>query len=242
MADDREAIELAPLDALIDILPKIELAKQRARLGNALEKATATVQRLARYPEVLTDLGTLASASGSGLESSRSDIEQTLAVIIKMAKVLASQPTIEDLDNVNQVGLTQLPLQMEKIEERIETAWRKTVREAFGGQAALGEVLTNIPGLEALGRELTGLAAWADKLDDKTKPAAWRVAERDSLVAQASALNDRLLGAGIAPPIAAFLVAVAAGPVRLSDLTDDIYAWIRDHDALALFTVSARRT
>ncbi|WP_189557131.1 hypothetical protein, partial [Mesorhizobium sp. M4B.F.Ca.ET.089.01.1.1] len=143
-------------------------------------------------------------------------------------------------DNVNQVGLTQLPLQIDKIETSIESAWRKTVRDALGGQAALGEILTSIPGVESLGRELTKLAQRAASLEDHSRAAAARVAERNKLVAEASELADRLLNAGVAPPIATFLVAVAAGPVRLSDLTDDILAWIKDHNALALFTVSAR--
>lgn len=240
MANDSHASEITPLEALVNILPKIEAAKQRARLGNALDKATAAVERLSYCPDLLSDLGILASASGSGLEAWRSEIEQTLADITRTSKLLAGHPSVEDLDYVNQIGLTQLPLQVEKIEERIENAWRRTVQQALGGQGALGEVLTNIPGVEDLGRELTGLAAQAKRLEDRTKPAAWRVAERTKLTEQASDLADQLLGAGIAPPVAEFLVAVAAGPVRLSNLTDDIYTWIKEHNALALFTVSAR--
>jgi hypothetical protein len=156
-----------------------------------------------------------------------------------MSRILAGEPTIEQLDAINQFGLTRLPFEMEKIERGIEGVWRKTVQDALGGQAALGEVLTNIPGVEALGSDLLKLAARAKQLEDKNRAPADRVKERDTLVVEASALNDRLLAVGVAPPIAAFLVAVAARPVRLSDLTDEILGWIRDHDALSLFTVSA---
>lgn len=230
---------LAPLDELIELLPKIDKAKERARLGTALQKATASVERLDGYPALLEGLVTLVKAADADFEAVRSEIGASLAEIVKMSRILAGEPTIEQLDAINQFGLTRLPFEMEKIERGIEGVWRKTVQDALGGQAALGEVLTNIPGVEALGSDLLKLAARAKQLEDKNRAPADRVRERDTLVVEASALNDRLLAVGVAPPIAAFLVAVAARPVRLSDLTDEILGWIRDRDALSLFAVSA---
>ena len=54
-------------------------------------------------------------------------------------------------------------------------------------------------------------------------------------------MANRLLEAGVAPSIATFLVAVAAKPFSFPDLTEEIFAWIREHRALALFYVPARR-
>jgi hypothetical protein len=238
--DEAAEITLAPLDALIDLLPKIEKAKERQRLGSALQKATAAAARYDLYPGLLTDLTMLVDASDGDFEEIRSDIGSTMVEIIKMGRVLAGEPTIEQLDAINQVDLTRLPLEIKRIEDRIEGVWRRTVQDALGGQAALGEVLTNISGVDALGHELLKLASRAQKLEDRGCQAADRVTERNLLLTEASALNDRLLAVGVAPPIADFLVSVAAKPVRLSDLTDEILGWIRDHDALALFTVSAR--
>ncbi|GAM02932.1 hypothetical protein [Sphingomonas parapaucimobilis] len=237
--DDAPDTTLAPLDELIELLPKIDKAKERARLGTALQKATASAERLDGCPALLEGLATLVEAADADFEAVRSEIGASLGEIVKMSRILAGEPTIDQLDAINQIGLTRLPFEMEKIERGIEGVWRKAAQDALGGQAALGEVLTNIPGVEALGSDLLKLAARAKKLEDPSRPPADRVKERDSLVVEASALNDRLLAVGVAPPIAAFLVAVAARPVRLSDLTDEILGWIRDHDALALFTVSA---
>ncbi|WP_400766991.1 hypothetical protein [Methylosinus sporium] len=237
--DEAAEIALAPLDELIELLPKIHKAKERARLGTALQKATASAERFDGFPALIEGLVTLVEATDADFEAVRSEIGASLSEILKVSRILSGEPTIDQLDAINQVGLTRLPFEMEKIANRIEGVWRTSVQDALGGQAALGEVLTNIPGVEALGRELLKLAARAKKLDDTSRAAADRVKERDALVAEASALNDRLLAVGVAPPIATFLVAVAARPVRLSDLTDEILGWIRDHDALALFTVSA---
>lgn len=230
---------LAPLDDLIELLPKIDKAKERARLGTALQKATASAERMDDFPAMLEGFATLVEAADADFKAVRSEIGASLSEIVKMSRILAGEPTIEQLDAINQISLARLPFEMEKIERVIEGVWRRAAHDALGGQAALGEVLTNIPGLEALGSDLLKLAARAKKLEDSSRPPADRVKERDTLVVEASRLNDRLLAVGIAPPIAAFLVAVAARPVRLSDLTDEILAWIRDHNALALFTVSA---
>ncbi|ANM09213.1 MULTISPECIES: hypothetical protein [unclassified Rhizobium] len=232
--------DLAPLDELIELLPKIETAKERARLGTALQKATASAERFDHIPALIEGLATLVEAADADFEAVRSEIGTSLSEIVKMSRILSGEPTIDQLDTINQIGLTRLPFEVEKIGNYVEGVWRKAVQDALGGQAALGEVLTNIPGVDALGRELLKLAARAKKLEDASRPAVDRVNERNTLVAEASALNERLLAVGVAPPIANFLVAVAARPVRLSDLTDEILGWIRDHEALALFTVSAR--
>jgi hypothetical protein len=230
---------LAPLDDLLELIPKIEKAKERARLGTALQKATASAERFDRLPTLLEGLAILVDAADADFDTVRSDIGASLSEIAKMGRILSGEPTIEQLDLINQIGLNQLELKIEKIESQVEAVWRKSTQDVLGGQAALGEVLTNIPGVEALGRDLLKLAARAKTLEDSARLAADRVKERDALVMAASALNDRLLDVGVAPPIAAFLVAVAAGPVRLSDFTDEIFVWIRNHDALALFSVSA---
>jgi hypothetical protein len=236
--DGSAEIALAPLDELIELLPKIQKAKERARLGTALQKATASAERFNHFPALLEGLMTLVEATDAEFEAVRSEIGSSLTEIVRMSRILSGEPTIDQLDTINQFGLTRLPFDMKEIENCVEGMWRKAVQDALGGQAALGEVLTNIPGVEALGRDLLKLAARAKRLEDASRPAADRVKERDALVAEASALNDRLLAFGVAPPIANFLVAVAARPVRLSDLSDEILGWIRDHDALALFTVS----
>lgn len=230
---------LAPLEELIELLPKIEQAKERARLGTALEKATASAERFDHFPALIESLSILVEAANADFEAVRSEIGASLNEIVRMGRTLAGEPTIDQLDEINQIGLTRLPLQVEKIQSCVEAVWRRAVQDALGGQAALGEVLTNIPGVESLGRDLLKVAARARKLEDASRPTIDRVKERDDLAKEALALNDRLLAVGVAPPIAAFLVAVAAQPVRLSDVSDEILGWIRDHDALALFSVSA---
>jgi hypothetical protein len=231
---------LAPLDDLIEILPQIEPAKQRARLGGALQRATATVKQLSRLPDQVTSLAIILAECRSELPD-RTEIERTLSVIVSMARVMAGQPTIEELDNLNQTSLNQLPLHFERVEDKVEAAWRTAVREALGNQGALGAVLTNIPGFQELGRDLTALSERADSLGDKAKSAVWRVAERNRLTTELSAIAGKLEGVGIASNVAKFLVAVAARPVPLSELTDDIYAWIKENNALPLFNVSAGR-
>lgn len=239
MSEDADPQELAPLDALIEILPKIEKAKERARLGTALQKATAAAEQYASVPERLNGLSKLLGAIALDKEDLRAELSLTLNTIAKMGRVLGGEPTIEQLDGINQAGMAQLPLHIDKVATRVEEVWRRDVQQNLGGQAALGEVLSAIPGVEALGSDLSKLATRTRALEDAKTPAEQRIVERDALLVEASALANRLLEAGIAPPIAEFLVAVAANPVRLSDLSEEIFAWIREHDALALFSVSA---
>lgn len=239
MSDTTDSQDLAPLEELINLLPKIEQAKEQARLGTALQKATASAELYNHFPDRLNGLSALLGAIDFEKEELRGELGLTLATIAKVGLTLGGDPTIEQLDAINQAGMVQLPLQIEKIEGRVELLWCRAVHADLGGQAALGEVLSAIPGVEALGRDLQALAARTRALDDAKIAAGQRIAERDALREEASALQERLLEAGIAAPIADFLVSVAANPVRLSDLTDEIYEWIRSHDALSLFSVSA---
>jgi hypothetical protein len=240
-ADSIDEATLAPLDELIAILPQIEPAKERAELGDVLQKATRAAERYAEIPERLENLSTLLDAIIANKQQLRLDLGQDLNDVIRMAHILAGEPSKEDLINVNQDAMPKLELRIQNIERQVEGLWRDCVELALGGQAALGLVLSAIPGVKSMGREVTSLAARVASLTDATRPAHDRVTERDELVTKASAMADRLLQAGVAPPIAAFLVAVAANPVQLSDLTEEIFAWIREHEALALFSVSTRR-
>src|SRR3546814_15584161 len=78
-----DSADLAPLDDLIALLPKIEKAKERARLGTALQKATATVERLDRLPALMRDLLILVEAADADFEEARSEIGYALSAIIK---------------------------------------------------------------------------------------------------------------------------------------------------------------
>lgn len=239
MSDAVDIQDLAPLAELIDLLPKIGRAKERARLGSALQKATASADLYDSFPDRLNDLATLLSAIDLDKEELRGELVPTLATIMKMGRTLGGEPTIDQLDAINQAEIALLPFQIDKIEARIEVLWRRAVHADLGGQAALGEVLSAIPGVDALGHDLKALALRTRALDDAKIASLQRIAERDALRKEASALQERLLEAGIAAPIADFLVLVAASPVRLSDLTDEIFEWIRSHGALSLFSVSA---
>lgn len=242
MADGSNEATLAPIDDLIAILPKIEEAKERARLGSALQKATFASEEHSGVPSHLDNLSALLSATALDKDDLRAKLEPTLVSIINMGRVLSGDLTIEQLDEINQSGMTLLPSNVEKIERYIEELWKDSIQQGLGGQAALGGVLSAIPGLEALGRKLSDFAARTRSLENDHTPAKDRVAERDALLLEASALSDRLEEAGIESLIAEFLVAVAQNPVLLSDLTEEILAWIREHNALTLFSVSARGT
>ena len=242
MTDDTKDTMLAPLDELIAILPKIEQAKERARLGTALQKATISAEQFKWVPSRLEGLSTLLEGIATHKGELRTDIEPALNAIINLARLLTGEASIEVLDDINQRGMARLPLHIDKVEDRIEALWKQSIQQDLGGQAALGKILSAIPGVESLGQDLANLAARTRALEDSKIPANDRVAERNTLMTEASALADRLLKAGIAPPIAEFLVAVTTGPVRLSNLTEDIFAWIRDHEALEQFSVSVQGT
>lgn len=231
---------LAPIDDLLALVPAIKAAKDRQRLGNALMKATATATRLADVPTQLEGLAVLLEALETDKTVLKNEISATLGVMAGMARRLAGELSSEDLENINGQGLVQLPLQVEKVERQIELVWRSEINRTLGGQAALGLVLSAISGVQALGKEITGLAARADKLSDSSIAAAKRVAERDALLKEGDALEQKIRSAGIEPAIAKFLVQAATGTVRLSQLDDATFAWIRDNGADDLFQISAR--
>src|SRR3546814_18941058 len=95
----------------------------------------------------MRDLLILVEAADADFEEARSEIGYALSEIIKMGRVLGGEPSIDDLDAINQGGLASLQLEVEKIENRIESVWQKSVQDDLGGQAALGEIG------RALGRE-----------------------------------------------------------------------------------------
>src|SRR3546814_11674305 len=87
----------------------------------------------------MRDLLILVEAADADFEEARSEIGYALSEIIKMGRVLGGEPSIDDLDAINQGGLARLPLEVEKIENRIESVWKRSVQDDLGGQAALGE-------------------------------------------------------------------------------------------------------
>lgn len=238
-ADDG-VTELAPLDDLIGLLPQIAGARERARLGTALQKATASAAELDYCPDLLADLALLAAASSRDLAPLRASIGPQLASVLELGRKLSGELTTESLSAAAQTDLPRLEFAVERIRDCVEGLWREATEADLGGQAALGEVLTGIATTETLGRDLVRLGVRVKRLVDRNTPAADRIVERDKLIAQASALDARLHETGVAPPIAHFLLTVAVRPARLSELTDEILAWIRDHDALDRFVVSTR--
>ena len=231
---------LAPLDELLDALPEILKAKERERLGGALQKATNSAERYNSLPDEFENLIALLDAITFDKAKLLTNVANALNAVRRTARILAGQPSFDDLTNINQHAMPQLPLHVDNIKRQIEDLWRASIEQALGGQAALGQVLEAIAGVESLGRDVTRLASQVGSLTDVTRQARDRVSERDVLVKKASAMDADLLSAGIAPPIADFLVAVAANPVQLSKLSEEILTWLREHDALALFAVSIR--
>ena len=68
MADGIDEVTLAPLDELIAILPEIQKAKDRDRLGDALQKQPMQPRKASWIPEQLEDLNTLLDVIGADKE------------------------------------------------------------------------------------------------------------------------------------------------------------------------------
>ena len=240
-AESIDEARLAPLEELFALMPQIQPAKERADLGEALRKVTSAAEQFDAIPEKLGNLATLLDVIADHSERLREDIGDELHYVIQMAKLLAGSPSKEDLVKLHQDFLSTLGYRIQTIERPIEARWRDFIERTLGGRRALGEVLSTIPNLQELGRDLMRFAVRVESLKLAKGPPRERAAERDELVAEVSALANRLLTAGVAPPIAQFLVAVAANPVQLSDLTEEVFDWIRTHAALTRFVVSTRK-
>lgn len=239
MSENADVLDLAPLDELIALVPKLDLANERRRLGTALQKATANAETWKDLPERLEAWADLAQAGGASAEDFEA-IAPALASIFAMARALGSGLTVEQLDQLNQVAFNQLSFQVDKIEQVVEAVWRRSVEDAIGGQRGLGLVLERIPDVQSLGRELSDLARRGDLLTDRARPAAWRIAERERLAAARAELTGKLEAAGIASEMVTFLLAIADGPVRLGDVSDAVLAWLRAHTAFDMFDLTVR--
>jgi hypothetical protein len=238
MTRDSDSEKLAPLTELQLILSRIERAKQNNLLGSALFKTTTFANDYRWVPVRLRELSTLLEANTENGEDLCVKLSSTLDAVNKLGENLSGEITIVQLDEANQHQMPQLPLQIEKIVQEIEDSWKRLIQKELGGQAALGEILTSIPGMQNLGDELIKLADRTRLLEVNSKSSDERVTEFRTLVGEASLLNQRLLKAGIKEHIAEKLVKVVANPVPLDEITEEFLQWIRDHDALSLFYVS----
>mgnify|MGYP001810379664 CR=1 FL=1 len=255
MVDDAEEgeIALAPLDGLIGSLGELNEAVERSRLGAALENATAYANACVACPSAIKDYTLLVETAVEKRDALRAEFLEKLSKIADMGKTLAGNPTVQELEELNQttLGYLQRDVQTlvafaehealpygETLVARVESAWVDSVQATFGGQGALGGVLAGISGTEEIGKALVNVADRSKALANKSRSAEERVALRAALLEEVDALGVSLKGAGVDSKIADFLVSVAARPMRLSDVSVETLTWIREHNALDKFEIS----
>lgn len=127
-----------------------------------------------------------------------------------------------------------------RLETTLHKAWKKRLDVMFGPHAALGDVLRRFERTRDLGRRMFETAGAARGLASAWPPNAKTRRTLAQYCGDRETQNAELASAGAAHGVARFLLAVTSGEATLTDLTTEVWEWLREQRALDLFQLSLR--
>jgi len=224
-----------PLEQLEQALGQIPAAKQRRHFGKALTEACDAVDPVDQWAPGLAELVPVLKACD--LDDVRGEMERALDELQRIAKSLSQCATVEDFEHVR-VLVARAPGECRQIAAAMERAWERRVRGEFKSIGALGRVLSKIEATHTLGESLLSLWQSAESLTRGIQNPTASVQELQTLLDQRQEVRGRFRTAGIGEQVAAFLEAIADGPVPVSHLTDEVREWLAKVEAEEAFKVS----
>lgn len=229
-----------PLAELERLLPEVPAAKEARALGTALSKASEQAAAIDGRLDRLETAAVLVPLCSGHLAEEREGMDKALDELEEIAARLSAAASREDLEEL-QFGLRTVPKDLAAIEQGVDRAWRRLVRGLFEGPAAAGAILSRIPATSSVGTALVQIGQSAKRIEGSP----WDEASRTDLASLIERKTEVIQGwadGGAGDAITSFLRDVTSGVLPLSRLTPEIYSWLKDNQALDLFTVSLARS
>ncbi len=225
------------LERLESLLDLIQEAKDRHRLGDALEAALRAVNDAEGAVSRLEQLAEFTALAGRHLDSSDWAQCHHLLISVKDTGLHLCQasdaPTLRDAA----IKTSQLAGQISQVDGFVRRGWKAKIAYAFGPTTRLGGVLREIAETRQLGSEMQALMHRAEQLGASADDAERSTGEFTALAAERDRAKDRLVELGAGANVVDFLLAVADQSATLANVTAEVRGWLEDRNALERFKV-----
>jgi hypothetical protein len=225
-----------PLERLEQRLPHIPAAKQRQRLGSALDATLKAAQDHEGEAGRLEELGQFAALLRDRFDSpTREELAKALRALAAIGHAAAMASEEEALRQAREGIERDLPRRMDAVEHHFTHAWQGLIESEFSSLGALGGVLKQIPETRQIGEDMVTHRERARALAQRLSPQ--RQAPFQALSTERDLLEARLQGLGVGLEVKSFLLAAAKGQATLATLSPATWAWLEEHQALSAFRV-----
>lgn len=225
------------LELLEELAPRIDSAKKSLAFGAAADRARVPVEQAPRHALLLARLVQCAhDLDGLSDVVLRQRLSTAITKAESVGESLEHAETAADLEaaaaDYSVVGNALM-----QVIERLRNHWSQLVAQDFGDLAAVGHLLSKIPGAEAIGRDLVEISAAAQTLAD-SDPSADKLAEAaPALRLRRAQTLDAMQAFTGEPEVDAFLEAVTRQEASLDMVTPKVMAWLTYKGALSAFRV-----
>lgn len=232
-----EDIDFDPLDRLESLLDRIQEAKDRHRLGDALVAAVRAVNVAEPAVARLEHLAGFAPLVADFLEPSDSDqCRRLLGAVRDVGQFLsqaADHATLQDAV----IKLSQLQGQITQADGVFLRGWKTKVDQTFFPTGRLGSVLREIPETQQLGLEMETLFHAAETLAQSIDDPKRCADQFSELTSRREIAKGNLARLGAGEAVVNFLSAVAERTASLTNVTAEVRDWLGARNALERFRV-----
>lgn len=226
-----------PLGRLESLSGQIQGAKDRHRLGDALDAAVQAVDGAESAIERLEELVGFTRLIRGFLD--QSDREQCF-VLLNRVRTLGQHlfqvfdtATLQD----GKAGISQLATQVEQFDRIINRGWKTKINNAFAATGQLGGVLREISETRQLGLEMEEIVLHADQLEAGLVDAEESGTRFEELAIKRDRSREKLTNLGAGKEVVDFLSAVANQSATLVAVTTQVRTWLDERNALGRFKV-----
>lgn len=229
------------LDELERLLPELEPALERRRLGESLGRVVDALRESDPYIRRLKAILEIAHETDFSAEPRHAE---TLRELIETAKSAAEEMlkanTVDDLKVVQDEYKEFAKVMANADVHAIRPHWAGIVARDFKPLGAIGRLLERIDGVSDLGHRLVECSR---KADESVRSKASAEALRDSIRRlreerlELEAERDSLTNE---PEVDAFLNALAEGRATLRIVTEKVRVWLDQNGALDSFSILPR--
>jgi len=232
-----EAVDVDSMERLESLSSRIQEAKDRHRLGDALDAAIRAVNAAESSISRLEQLVGFTALVGDFLEAL--DLEQCHRLLSDIQGVGQHLSKVSDTATLQDAAakVSQLQGQVLQADGLLHRAWRTKIQQAFAATGQLGSVLREISETQQLGSEMESLIKRADHLAASLDDAERSTGEFNNLTTERDQSKEKLAELGAGSQVVDFLLAVADQSATLASVTEEVRDWLDEGEALARFKV-----
>lgn len=226
------------LETLEQRLKDIDATLEARRLGNALERASKALDgALAQIDRIETLSAFVPLIQDELDESERTRLTDGFRQLLQTGNEAVGAKESDQLVKLAQTLREALPLRVNLVRDSVQRAWWLRLDREFEGTAELAAVLSDIPQTAATGQALAEIAHQVAQLRGRLDDAQAQGQQLQVQIEARQRCNAQIEAAGADAEVTDFLLATANGSATLSHCTEEVLAWILEHDAADRFQV-----